>query len=104
MLPGDVDGKRTYRSYVVGTQCLVLSQDSPFHSILSDLQGGSSHDSHYKYRDDDTNKLAEIQPLKWPEHLCSPLAADGKMRLLLYLKGNNPSVWRVLVEVSDLNV
>lgn len=68
-----------------------------------DLQGGSSHDSHYKYREDDAKELKGIQPHRWPDNLVSPLAGDGKTRLLQYLKGNNPSVWRVLVEVSHLH-
>ncbi|KDQ28557.1 hypothetical protein PLEOSDRAFT_1102604 [Pleurotus ostreatus PC15] len=80
MLPGGKEGSCTYRSYAV------------------DLQGGSSHDSHYKYREDDAKELKRIQPLRWPDNLGSPLAEDGKTRLLQYLKGNNPSVWRVLVE------
>ncbi|KAF4571128.1 hypothetical protein EYR36_001601 [Pleurotus pulmonarius] len=67
-------------------------------AIISELQGASSHESHYKYLEDDAKELEGMQPLRWPDHLRSPLAEDGKKRLLQYLKGNNPSVWRVLVE------
>lgn len=69
-------------------------------TVTTDLIGGGESSIRDTLVDEeDLQGFESMGPSDWLSHLYAPIEVERKTRLLLYLKSERASVWRVLVQV-----